>query len=117
MSARLGLFCGAALFAVSVVLAFADLWLLAVAVLSGPAYLAGRWDRHRDRLAAFVLLRAERDRAVAEAAGLCDELTYQYGVAHPDRVAAATVVRRDWPAMNRNTNTRDASPSHTTTPA
>lgn len=82
-----GLFAAGSLFAAAVALAFADLWLPAVGLLGGVTYVAGRWDRLRDRLAAFTVLRAERDRAVAEAAGLRDELTYRWDRAHAGRYA------------------------------
>jgi hypothetical protein len=115
MNVRLGWITAASLFAASVVLAFAGLWLLAVFTLFGPVYLAGRWDRLRDRHTAFVLLRSELEWARGRIVALEDERAVWWKPTHPGPAGSAPAARPDWSARNRNSNARDASPSHTTT--
>ena len=127
MSARFAWFAGGSLFAVAVVFAVAGLWLPAGLAAAGCMYVCGRCDRDRDRLVAFAVLREERDRAVAEADRLHDELIYRYDCQHvgrflddcglPDRPGLR--VRPDWAAVDRKPNAttlRGASPSRVSNP-
>ncbi|GGM26581.1 hypothetical protein GCM10011608_09210 [Micromonospora sonchi] len=114
MTARVGLAVGGGAFAVSVAFALADVWLAAAALQMVPAYVAGRWDRRRDRNAELVSLAAELRRAEARIAALEDHIDEQY-----DRRGAGRWLDesrfvpddRDWPELNRKPTPADvASP-------
>ncbi|MER7331597.1 MULTISPECIES: hypothetical protein [unclassified Micromonospora] len=76
MSARVGWAAAVALFVAAAVLLAAGHVVAAAVLLMGVTYLAGRWDRHRDRQATAAELAAKDARVAA----LEDELTYRYGV-------------------------------------
>ncbi|MFJ8687365.1 hypothetical protein [Micromonospora wenchangensis] len=108
---------GVVLLVSAVVLAAAGWWLPAAGLMWPLGWLAGRWSSRAEATVLRVELaatRTELDRANARVAALEDEQVNRWDTTHP---GPPVVARPDWPSRNRNSNTRDASPSHTTTPA
>lgn len=105
MSARLGLAVGGLAFAASIALAVADLWLLAVGLQMVPAYVAGRWDRRRDRAVSV----AELTRAYNRIDALEDHINEEFARRQAGRWADDARLRPDWSDLDRKPRTA-ASP-------
>lgn len=101
---------GVVLLVSAVVLAAAGWWLPAAGLIWPLGWLAGRWSSRAEA----AVLRVELNRSRTRIDRLEDQLTFW-----PPSSTAGSPARTDWPSRNRNSNTasRDASPSHTITPA
>lgn len=124
MNIRLGWFAATSLFTAAAALIYAGHPLVAAVLLMGVSYLAGRWDRRRDRLAVVARLRSERNRAVAKADRLQDHLTFHYDCQHLGQFADDAPPspdlrdRPDWASIDRKPDTttaQGASLPHTST--
>ena len=117
MSTRLAWSVAAVLFVAAAALIYAGHPLVAAALLMGVSYLAGRWDRRRDRRAAA----AEVENLQAEVAGLRDELIYRYDQQHIDLFGDDTHMlpdlrdRPDWASVNHKPDTAVSVSERTTT--
>lgn len=111
MSTRFAWYAAVSLFAAAAALIAAGHPLTAAVLLMVVSYLAGRWDRRRDRLAVVVRLRSERNRAVAKADRLQDHLTFHYDCQHLGQFADDAPPspdlrdRPDWASIDRKSDT------------
>lgn len=113
----------AVLFAASVILAAAGVWLLAVALLTPLGWLAGRFTRGQriaDLTAGQDRYRTERDHARGRVWALTEERRHGWNHYLDARSGdqLRPDVRPDWAGVNGQTSTtRPATGAHTTTPA
>lgn len=112
MNIRLAWFAAVSLFAAAAALICAGHPLVAAVLLMVVSYLAGRWDRRRDRLA----VRAEMERLQNEADRARDELIFHHNQRHADLCGDDSNPlpdlrdRPDWAQLDRKPEADTAAP-------
>lgn len=105
MKTRLGVAAAVAAFAVSVGFALADVWLVAVALQTVPAYLAGRWDRRRDRAVSVAELTRAYNRIDALEDHINEEFARRQAGRWADDARLVPDDRPDWALLDRKSST------------